>query len=61
MWDAKRRAIWMAAALIAATFFAYQNARDEQEGFDPRYFALLEVVFVGVISVMFYFYARRKS
>ena len=61
MWDTKRKAIWLSIALLGATFFAYQNARDEAEGFDIRYFALLEVVFVVVIVVMFYFYSRNKS
>ena len=61
MWDAKRKAIWLTAALIAVTYFAYLNARDETDGFDPRYFGLLEIVFVGVIVLMFYFYTRRAK
>jgi hypothetical protein len=61
MWDNKRKAIWLAVALIVATFFAYQNALDDKDVFDPRYFGLLEVIFVTVVVAMFYFYSRQKN
>ncbi|MCA1556844.1 MAG: hypothetical protein LC747_09170, partial [Acidobacteria bacterium] len=44
VWDTKRQIIWLSTAVIFGTLVVYQNARDEAEGFDPAYFALLEVI-----------------
>jgi hypothetical protein len=60
VWDTKRQIIWLSTAVIFGTFVVYQHARDEAEGFDPAYFALLEVILLIVIAVMFYFYSRKN-
>lgn len=61
MWDAKRQAIWLTTAIAVATFVVYQNAIDERTGrLDLGYFALLEIIFLLVIIIMFYFYSRKK-
>ena len=61
MWDTKRQIIWLATALIFGTFVVYQHARDEPKGFDPSYFALLEVILLIVIAAMFYFYSKNSK
>ncbi len=60
MWDTKRQIIWLSTAVIFGTLVVYQNARDEAEGFDPAYFAQLEIILLIVIGVMFYLYSRKK-
>jgi hypothetical protein len=59
VWDTKRQIIWLSTAVIFGTFVVYQHARDEAEGFDPSYFALLEIILLIVIAVMFYFYSKK--
>jgi RsiW-degrading membrane proteinase PrsW (M82 family) len=61
VWDTKRQIIWLSTAVIFGTLVVYQNARDESEGFDPAYFALLEIILLIVIAVMFYFYSRNSK
>ncbi|MDQ1523346.1 MAG: hypothetical protein QOE47_1270 [Pyrinomonadaceae bacterium] len=61
MWDTKRQIIWLATAVIFGTFVVYQHARDEAEGFDPAYFALLEIILLIVIATMFYFYSKSSD
>ena len=61
MWDTKRQIIWLAAGFLLGTFILYQHARDEAEGFDPAYFALLEIILVAVIAAMFYFYSKNRG
>ncbi|HZG52804.1 MAG TPA: hypothetical protein VEZ40_11780 [Pyrinomonadaceae bacterium] len=61
MWDTKRQIIWLSTALIFGTFVVYQHARDEADGFDPAYFALLEVILLIVIAAMFYFYSKNSD
>jgi hypothetical protein len=61
VWDTKRQIIWLATAVIFGTFVVYQHARDEAEGFDPAYFALLEIILIAVIGVMFYFYSKNSK
>lgn len=61
MWDAKRQTIWLTTAIAIATFVVYQDALDENGRFDFGYFALLELIFVSVIAVMFYFYSRNSK
>ncbi len=61
MWDTKRQIIWLATAVIFGTFVVYQNARDEADGFDPSYFAQLEIILLIIIAVMFYFYSRSSK
>lgn len=61
MWDTKRQIIWLATGFIFGSFVVYQHARDEAEGFDPAYFALLEIILLIVIVVMFYFYSRSSK
>ncbi|HKP73071.1 MAG TPA: hypothetical protein VJT82_09040 [Pyrinomonadaceae bacterium] len=61
MWDTKRQIIWLATGIIFGTFVVYINARDEAEGFDPAYFALLEIILLIVIAVMFYIYSRSSK
>ena len=59
MWDAKRQVIWLTTALALVTFVAYREAHDEK-GFDPGYFALLEIIFLLVVIIMFYIYSRKQ-
>jgi hypothetical protein len=61
MWDAKRQIIWLATAVVVATFVVYMDAFDDAGRFDLRYFLLLEAVFLAIIGVMFYVYSRQKS
>jgi hypothetical protein len=61
MWDAKRQTIWLATAIVVATFVVYREAHDETGRFDAGYFILLEIVFLAVIALMFYIYSRQKS
>ena len=61
MWDAKRQTIWLATAVLVATFVVYREAYDETGRFDAGYFVLLEIVFLAIIGLMFYIYSRRKS
>ncbi|MDQ1591254.1 MAG: hypothetical protein QOG71_1881 [Pyrinomonadaceae bacterium] len=61
MWDTKRQIIWLATAVIFGTFVVYQHARDEAEGFDPAYFALLEIILIIIIGTMFYFYSKNSD
>jgi RsiW-degrading membrane proteinase PrsW (M82 family) len=61
VWDTKRQIIWLSTAVIFGTLVVYQNARDESEGFDPVYFALLEIILLIIIAVMFYFYSRNSK
>lgn len=61
MWDAKRQSIWLATAIVVATFFVYREAHDEAGSFDVSYFIQLEVVFLIIIGVMFYIYSKQKS
>jgi cell division protein FtsW (lipid II flippase) len=60
VWDAKRQTIWLATALVIATWVVYQDAHDETGRFDLGYFALLETIFLLVIVVMFYIYSKKK-
>ena len=60
MWDRKRQLIWLAAGLLLGTFWLYPLARDDAGQTDWQYFAQLEALLVLVISVMFYFYSRKK-
>jgi len=60
VWDTKRQIIWLAVSFLLGTLVLYQHARDEADGFDPQYFALLEVLLVLVIAVMFYLYSEKK-
>jgi cell division protein FtsW (lipid II flippase) len=59
VWDAKRQTIWLATALVIATWIVYQDAHDEDGRFDLGYFALLEIIFLLVIVLMFYIYSRK--
>jgi cell division protein FtsW (lipid II flippase) len=59
VWDAKRQTIWLATALVIATWIVYQDAHDEAGRFDLGYFALLEIIFLLVIALMFYIYSRK--
>jgi cell division protein FtsW (lipid II flippase) len=59
VWDAKRQTIWLATALVIATWIVYQDAHDEDGRFDFGYFALLEIIFLLVIVLMFYIYSRK--
>ncbi|MGH9943791.1 MAG: hypothetical protein ACRD9R_15710 [Pyrinomonadaceae bacterium] len=61
MWDTKRQIIWLAAGFLLGTLILYQHAHDDPEGFDPAYFALLEIILVAVIGMMFYFYTRKRG
>jgi hypothetical protein len=61
MWDTKRQAIWLATAVVVATFVVYREAFDEQGRFDRGYFILLEIIFLAVIGLMFFIYSRQKS
>jgi hypothetical protein len=61
MWDRKRQTIWLATAVVIATFVVYRDAHDEQGRFDAGYFILLEAVFLAIIGLMFYVYSRQKS
>ena len=61
MWDAKRQTIWLATAVLVATFVVYREAYDEKGRFDVSYFIQLEIVFLAIIALMFYIYSRRKS
>jgi cell division protein FtsW (lipid II flippase) len=61
MWDRKRQTIWLATAVVIATFVVYREAYDEDGRFDTGYFILLEVVFLAIIALMFYVYSRQKS
>jgi hypothetical protein len=61
MWDRKRQTIWLATAVLVATFVVYREAHDEQGRFDTGYFILLEIVFLAIIGLMFYVYSRQKS
>ncbi|MDQ3753668.1 MAG: hypothetical protein M3371_02935 [Acidobacteriota bacterium] len=61
MWDTKRQIIWLAAGFLLGTLVLYQHARDDAEGFDPKYFALLEIILIAVIALMFYFYSRDRG
>lgn len=61
MWDAKRQVIWLATAVVVATFVVYMDAFDDAGQFDLKYFLLLEAVFLFIIGVMFYFYSRQKK
>jgi cell division protein FtsW (lipid II flippase) len=61
MWDRKRQTIWLATAVVVATFVVYRDSYDEQGRFDTGYFILLEAVFLAIIALMFYVYSRQKS
>ncbi|HEY0322230.1 MAG TPA: hypothetical protein VGC66_14820 [Pyrinomonadaceae bacterium] len=61
MWDKKRQTIWLATAVVVATFVVYREAYDDAGRFDTGYFILLEAVFLAIICLMFYFYSRQKS
>jgi hypothetical protein len=61
MWDRKRQVIWLATAIVVATFVVYRDAYDEQGRFDTGYFILLEAVFLAIIGLMFYVYSRQKT
>ncbi|HEY0083629.1 MAG TPA: hypothetical protein VGB61_12625 [Pyrinomonadaceae bacterium] len=61
MWDTKRQIIWLSTAVIFGTFVVYQHAREEADGFDPAYFALLELILLTVIAAMFYFYSKYSD
>lgn len=61
MWDRKRQTIWLATAVLVATFIVYREAYDEEGRFDASYFIQLEVVFLVIIGLMFYLYSRQKS
>ncbi len=61
MWDRKRQSIWLATAVVVATFVVYRDAYDEQGRFDTAYIILLEAVFLAIIGLMFYVYSRQKS
>ncbi|MBD0371600.1 MAG: hypothetical protein ICV60_12240 [Pyrinomonadaceae bacterium] len=61
MWDRKRQTIWLATAVVVATFVVYREAFDETGHFDKGYFIQLEVVFLAIICLMFYIYSRQKS
>ena len=58
MWDDKRKTIWLATALVAVTLVVVPQAYDDDGRFDVSYFILLEIIFVSVVAIMFYFYAR---
>lgn len=58
MWDDKRKTIWLATALVAVTLVVVPQAYDEDGRFDVGYFILLEIIFLAVVIIMFYFYAR---
>lgn len=60
MWDTKRQIIWLASGIILGTFVLYKDAYDETGRFDAAYFALLEIILLTIISVMFYFYSKKK-
>lgn len=61
MWDARRKAVWVAAGLILGTFVSYQDSFDEDGTFVLRFFLFMESLVVIIISVLFYIYSRRKS
>ncbi len=58
MWDEKRKTIWLAAALVIVTLVVIPQSYEEDGRFDLGYFILLEVIFLAVVVIMFYFYAR---
>jgi hypothetical protein len=61
MWDARRKAVWIAAGLILGTFVSYQDSIDEDGRFVLRFFLFMESLVVIIISVLFYIYSRRKN
>lgn len=61
MWDAKRQAIWLAAALILGTLYIYSVARDDAGRFDPQGFAFMEVALLFITAILFFIYSRRKG
>ncbi len=60
MWDAKRQSIWLATALLLVTLVVVPQAYEDDGRFDVGYFLLLEFIFVAVVVVMFFIYARKK-
>ena len=61
MWDSKRQFIWLAAGLALGTFVAYQDAHDEDGTFVPRFFVFMETLVLGIITLLFYVYSRKKQ
>ena len=59
MWDTKRQIIWFASGLALGTLVFYREALDEAGRFDLGYFLLLEVILIGIILLMFYFYSKK--
>lgn len=59
MWDEKRKTIWLATALVLATLVVIPQAYEGDGRFDVGYFIQLEIIFVAVVVIMFYIYARK--
>ncbi|OLE55928.1 MAG: hypothetical protein AUG51_00645 [Acidobacteria bacterium 13_1_20CM_3_53_8] len=60
MWDTKRQLIWFGVGFAFGTFVLYQDSHDEQGNFGLRFFIFMEALLALIMSVMFYFYSRRK-
>jgi len=61
MWDTKRQLVWLAGGLIVGTYVAYSDSFLEDGTFVPRFFIFMEVLVLLIISVLFYFYSRKKN
>lgn len=59
MWDEKRKTIWLATALVLVTLVVIPQAYEEDGRFDVGYFIQLEIIFLAVVVIMFYIYARK--
>ncbi|HMF56330.1 MAG TPA: hypothetical protein VK619_08295 [Pyrinomonadaceae bacterium] len=60
MWDTKRQLIWFGVGFAFGTIVLYQDSHDENGNFGLRFFIFMEALLVLIMSVMFYFYSRRK-
>ncbi len=61
MWDTKRQVIWLATGITLGTLVLYNEAFDEAGRFDRTYFIYLEMMLIGIISVMFFFYSKNRG
>lgn len=60
MWDTKRKLIWIVGGVLMGTYVAYSNSITDDGEFSLKFFVLMELLILLIMSGLFYLYSRKS-